>query len=50
MLQWFATGALVLIAFALIGILSTLEKWNRHMANIADRLLDIQRLLDKRRP
>lgn len=41
--------ALGAIAFALLVLASVVEKWTRHLSNIADRLLDIDRTLNKRR-
>lgn len=38
-----------MIALALGAVAITLEKWTRHLANIADRLLDIDKTLNDRR-
>lgn len=43
--QWFVLAGLAAGVLCLMGIASALDRVNRHLSNIADRLLDIDRTM-----
>jgi hypothetical protein len=48
--QWLALIGLAFGASALIGIVSALDRANKHLSNIAEGLLDLEIEMKKRRP
>lgn len=46
---WFITGALAFIGLAVLAAATALDQANKHLSNIADRLLDIEAVLKKGR-
>lgn len=46
--QWWVLVGLLGIVSCMAGIVSALDRLNRHLSNIADRLLDIDNTLGKR--